>query len=225
MTRVAAIVQARMGSTRFPCKMLADLCGYPVFQWVIERCKRAGSLTEVVIATTTSPADDDLASLARKFGVMVFRGSEEDVLGRFIETAETFNLDVVVRVCADNPLVAPEEIDRLVHFYLRHLPAYAFNHIPRWGNNYPDGLGAEILSAVLLKQIGQSSLVQKHREHVTSYLWEHAYSFDMQTFPCPAPYNQPEMKLDIDTPEDLSFMAEVCETLSFTSSPEEILNR
>jgi len=204
--------------------MLKDLCGFPVITWVIERCKRAKTLTGLVIATTINRVDDDLVSLAQELGVQVFRGSEEDVLWRFIEASRKSNADLVVRICADNPLVAPEEIDRLVNFYRQHQPDYAFNHTPRWGNSYPDGLGAEILSADLLEKIALLGQEKKYREHVTSYLWDHAVSYDMRTFPCPEPYNNPEMKLDIDTPEDLSFMQKVCETLSFNSSPLVIMD-
>ena len=109
-----ALVQARMGSTRLPGKMMMDLCGYPVLHWVLYRLKRATGLAGIVLATTDLERDEPLAELALGLGIQVFRGSETDVLGRFIAAARRFGADPVVRVCADNPMIAPEEIDRLI---------------------------------------------------------------------------------------------------------------
>jgi len=220
--KIVGIIQARMGSSRLPGKMTMDLCGHPILQWVIERCKRASALDEVVLATTTNPEDNDLISLAQDLGIQTFRGNEQDVLQRFIKAADCYKATVVVRICADNPLVSPEEIDRLVDFYLSNLPDYAFNHIPQLGNGYPDGLGAEILSAELLRTIGQNAKDRKYREHVTLYLWDNRESFDFKTIPCPEPYNHPEMKLDIDTYEDFLKMQKICERLFFESTPTDI---
>ena len=219
---IVGIIQARMGSSRLPGKMIADLCGYPVLQWVIERCKRSSTLSKIVLATTTNSEDDCLITLSQSLGIYTFRGSEQDVLDRFIRAAKNFDATTVVRICADNPLVAPEEIDRLVEFYLKELPDYAFNHIPRLHNNYPDGLGAEILSTEILKTIGRSAKDKKYREHVTLYLWENSEYFNIRTLSCPEPYNHPEMKLDIDTFEDLSLVQKICKNLSFESTPTEI---
>lgn len=220
--KVVGIIQARMGSSRLPGKMMMDLCGDTVLQWVIERCKRASSLSEIVLATTTNPEDDCLVTLSQNLETQTFRGSEQDVLGRFIKAAKYFEATIVVRICADNPLVAPEEIDRLVEFFLSESSDYAFNHIPRLNNNYPDGFGAEILSTELLEKIGQSTKDKKYRGHVTLYLWENSELFNIKTLPCPAPYNHPEMKLDIDTLEDFSHMQKICENLSFESTAAEI---
>lgn len=220
--KIVGIIQSRMGSSRLPGKMMMDFCGYPVLQWVIERCKGASLLNEIVLATTTNPEDDCLVTLSQSLEIQTFRGSEQDVLDRLIKAAKNFNSIITVRICADNPLIAPEEINWLVEFYLATAPDYAFNHIPRLGNNYPDGLGAEILSTELLEKIGKLSREKKYREHVTLYLWENSESFDIRTPTCPEPYNHPEMKLDIDTLEDLSRMRKMCENLSFESTAAEI---
>ena len=220
--KIVGVIQARMGSTRLPGKMMMDLCGYPVLQWVIERCKRASTLDEIALATTTNPEDDCLIALSQSLGIQTFRGSEQDVLGRFIEAAKDFDATILVRICADNPLIAPEEIDRLVEFYLAESPDYAFNHIPEMQNNYPDGFGAEILSTELLGKIGKLSKEKKYREHVTLYLWENNESYDIRTPSCPEPYNKPGMKLDIDTMDDFLNLEKICEKLTFKSTPAEI---
>ena len=110
--RTIAIVQARMGSSRLPKKMMMDLAGEPLLHWVLSRVKKAKLLDSIILATSDGAIDDQLVELAQKLNVPVFRGSETDVLGRFLEAANVSKADHVIRVCGDNPLVAPEEIDR-----------------------------------------------------------------------------------------------------------------
>jgi spore coat polysaccharide biosynthesis protein SpsF len=223
--KIVGIIQARMDSSRLPGKTMTDLCGYPVIQWVIERCKRSLKLDEIVVATTIQSVDDVLDQFARRMQVHVYRGNQHDVLGRFIEAAKLYDAEVIVRICADNPLVAPEEIDRLIDYFLEVRPDYAFNHIPKMGNNYPNGLGAEILTYQLLKYISSIARLATHREHVTQYVTDNMDTFDVRTFPCSAPYNEPKMKLDIDVLDDLRRMRKICGQLNFISSPADILNQ
>ncbi len=220
-----ALVQARMGSTRLPGKMMMDLCGYPVLHWVLYRLKRATGLAGIVLATTDLERDEPLAELALGLGIQVFRGSETDVLGRFMAAARRFGADPVVRVCADNPMIAPEEIDRLIAFYLASLEQggdperlYAFNHIPALGNRYPDGLGAEIFSQSLLEHLADRTASPYDREHVTHYLWEYPENYDILPVPAPSEIAYPEVKLDVDTPEDLRRLRLLCNRLSLRSS-------
>ncbi|MBL7074349.1 NTP transferase domain-containing protein [candidate division KSB1 bacterium] len=212
-----------MGSSRLPGKMMEDLCGVPLLTWVIERCKRASALDEIVIATTNNAEDDRLITIAQDLGAEVFRGSEKDVLSRFVVAAEQHNAEIVVRICADNPLVSPEEIDRLFEFYVMNLPDYAFNHVPRLNNNYPDGLGVEIFSKDFLKSINSVATDANYREHVTLWVWEHTDQVNIQTINCPSAYAYPDAKLDIDTPDDLMRMRTLCRHLRFDSKPAEIL--
>ncbi len=201
--KVVALVQARMGSRRFPGKMTQRLGPYPLIRWVLERVRRCRRVDEAVLATSTDPANDVLEREARDLGLSAYRGAEEDVLDRFLRAASAHGAGHVVRVCADNPFVAPEEVDRLVDFYRREGPDYAFNHVPRMDNRYPDGLGAEMLSFPLLKQLGRLAAEPRHREHATLYLWDHADQFRLATFPAPTDIAGPEVKLDVDRPEDL----------------------
>jgi spore coat polysaccharide biosynthesis protein SpsF len=228
--KTVALVQARMGSSRLPGKMMMDLCGYPVLHWVLYRVKQAQRLDEVVLATTERKQDDPLTELAQSLKVRVFRGSEADVLGRFRDAAREFKADVVVRVCADNPLIAPEEIDRLVDLYRSLLNQgadpdrlYAFNHLPRLGNRYADGLGAEIFSQKLLHNLAHLAVAPPHREHVTTYLWEHAADYDIHAVPAPPEVAYPEVKLDVDTPEDLERLRILGAHLSLKSSARDIV--
>lgn len=201
--RTVAIVQARMGSARFPGKMLAHLGGHPLLEWVLRRVSRAQQVDETVLATSTESRDDALAALAAQIGVRTCRGDESDVLGRFVSAAETSNAAWVVRVCADNPLIDPGEIDRLITFFQERACDYACNHMARLDGRYADGFGAEILSAELLRQIANKTRETKHREHVTLYLWDHAAEYRVLAVPAPREVSCPEMRFDVDTLSDL----------------------
>jgi len=223
--KTVGIIQARMTSSRLPGKMMMDLCGYPVIHWVIERTKRSAFLNELVLATTVNNEDDCLCRVAEDFGISVYRGDENDVLLRFIGAAKLHEAETVVRICADNPLVAPEEIDRLVQFFHYEKPDYAFNHRPGMGNGYPDGLGAEATSLKILEGIAQATTEKRYREHVTLYIWDNPQAFTIRSFPCSSPYNEPRMKLDIDTIDDLQGMRGLCGNLSFHCSPDDIFRQ
>ena len=155
MPRTVAVVQARMGSSRFPGKMIARLGAYPLLEWVLRRVRRASSVDAVVLATTDSPRDEALIEIAGRLGVAAYRGSETDVLQRFRDAAEAHRADWIVRVCADNPFVDPEEIDHLIHFFSVNSCDYACNHQDRLGSRYADGFGAEILSSNLLEAVSE----------------------------------------------------------------------
>ncbi len=203
MKRVVGIVQARMGSRRLPEKSMIELRGRPIIEHVVRRVQRAQTLTQVVLATSNQAKDDVLCDVADRLDIQYFRGSENDVLKRFLLAAQAYNANVVVRVCADNPLVAPEEIDRIVLHHLRTGADYSFNHIPLLDNFYPDGLGAEVVNFNILEEMNRKTGDQTHREHVTSYIWDHSTDFHIETIVAPKDIAGSEIKLDIDTETDI----------------------
>ena len=218
MTWVVAIVQARMGSSRFPGKMLAKLGDRDLLSWVLTRVCDAKQVDQVVLATSTSRDDDRLADAASKFNIVVVRGSQDDVLDRFVQSAKVSQADLVVRVCADNPFVAAEEIDRLVVAHNSGNYDYSCNHQQKLGNKYADGFGAEILSASLLNDIARLTTQTSHREHVTSYIWDNSSKFKIQAVVAPAELAFPEVKLDIDTPQELQQLNEFVNNFAVTTS-------
>ena len=198
-----------MGSRRFPGKMLAEYLGQPLLRWVLERTRRSRRVDDVVLATTTLAGDDGLAELAAEMGVEVFRGDEEDVLGRFADAAAVTGAKTVVRVCADRPLIAPEMIDAVINAYMTNYPDYAFNHIPGGGQRPPYGLGAEVLSADLLGTLANTARDPHHREHVTSYIWDHPGDFTILAAECPPEWDagDGDVRFDVDRKEDLDRLA------------------
>ena len=218
MSRVVAVVQARMGSSRFPGKMMAKLGDQELMSWVLTRVCDAKELDQVVLATSTSGDDDQLVEAAANFKVMVVRGSQDDVLDRFVQASRESKADLVVRVCADNPFVAAEEIDRLVVAHKSGSFDYSCNHQQRLGNRYADGFGAEVVSTSLLNEISKLTTQTMHREHVTSYVWDNSAKFRIQAVMAPSDLAFPEIKLDIDTPEDLQKLNEFVQKYAITTA-------
>lgn len=202
--RNVAIIQARMGSSRFPGKMLSLLGGIHLLEWVVRRLLRTTTLAQIVLATSDNANDDVLAELATSLGIAVFRGSEADVLNRFIGAAKMASADNIVRICADNPFIDPIEVDRLVNHFANASCDYACNHQDRLGSNYADGFGAEILSAASLNKIAAKTLEPRYREHATLYLWDHASEYTLTAVEAPTELAFPELRFDVDTPDDLA---------------------
>ncbi len=200
--KIVALIQARLGSTRLPYKMMLSLHGHPVVRWVYERTKKSKKIDDVVVAIPASEDNDVLATYLQNVGANIFRGEESDVLGRFYHAAKLAKATHIVRICADNPLVCHEAIDDLVDFYFEHQCDYAYNHIPV-GNNYPDGLGAEIISFELLKTMHKNAKSASQREHCMNYIRDNSELFRIKTFnPKDARIARPYMRFDIDTFED-----------------------
>ena len=154
LKKIVTIIQARMGSTRFPGKMMADLHGQPLVEWVIRRCKDATRVDEVVLSTSRFARDDPLAAVALECDVQLSRGPEEDVLTRFALAATLASADIVVRVCGDRPLVDPGWTDMAIEYYQSdHSIDLAYNHIESETQAWPRGFGVEVFSADLLRKM------------------------------------------------------------------------
>ena len=225
-----AIVQARMKSSRLPAKMMMNLGGHPILFWVLHRIKKANLIDSILLATTTDKTDDPLVDLAQQLDISVFRGSECDVLERFLGAAEEVGAEKIIRICADNPLVAPEEIDRLVKTYSEilkkggHLEKlYAFNFGPKMNNGYPDGLGGEMFSFKLLQRLDNLATSSSCREHISNYIWSYSEEFSIHSVKAPKEIAFPDIKLDIDTREDKEKLDVLCGYLNPDSSAKEVI--
>ncbi len=203
---VATIVQARMGSQRLPGKVLMDISGRPMLFHVVERLRQANSAGEVVVATTTSEADQEIVSFARDVGVKSFVGSEMDVLERFVLAAEVERADLVIRVTGDCPLIEPTIVDEMVHAHLASGADYTGNLARR---TLPRGLDAEVVATQVLRRIHRMDLEPRHREHVTPFIYENPASFRVHHFEVQGKLRRPELRLCVDTHEDLLLMREI----------------
>lgn len=214
--KIVGIIQARLESSRLPAKMMLCLHGHPIIEWVVRRVGSSRKLDSVVAAIPESKDNDYLAKYILSLGTAVHRGSENDVLGRIYKAATYQEATHVVRICADNPLISGEEIDRLIEFYMNHPCDYAYNHIPK-GNTYPDGFGAEIVSYELLGHIYRAAIEKCHREHCLSFIADNPGQFDIRTFNPPEDISGPDLRFDIDTFDDYCRLSSMDFTIETTT--------
>jgi len=199
--KVVAIVQARMGSTRLPGKVLMDLGGHSVLARVVRRLSRATLVSELVVATTDSPADSPIARESERLHVPCFRGSETDVLDRYHRAALASDAGIIVRVTSDCPLIDPGLVDDTVRTLLQAGADYASNVSPR---TYPRGLDTEVFTAAALRRAWIGARQPHQREHVTPYFTEHPQMFQIVHASGPADYSQHRWTLD--TADDLELL-------------------
>lgn len=213
-----------MESTRLPGKALLELGGHPVLEWVIKRVKSSKKITKVVLATTINSSDDSISELAIALGIDVFRGSQNDVLGRFSDALEMFPSDVVIRVCADNPFVSGSEIDLLISDYLSSPIKYVFNHQPDGECEYSDGFGAELFEAEVLRNLNKTVTEGSMREHLTLAL-KTLNPLDIRGVKARKEVSFPSLKFDLDTQSDFDNLTKLIEfsRISFETSVEEII--
>lgn len=202
--KTVAVIQARMGSNRFPDKMMKRLGGIPLIEWVITRVKSSRAIDQIIVATTSNQRDKVLRSIASNFGVLSIGGSELDVMDRFLEASLITGAENIVRICADNPFIDPIEIDRLVKFFLKNKLDYAFNHQSRNECKYADGFGAEIFSVEQLMKINRLTNDASHREHVTKFFWDFPCDFRIKGMLAPSELSYPELRFDVDEESHLS---------------------
>jgi spore coat polysaccharide biosynthesis protein SpsF len=204
--RAVAIIQARLGSQRFPGKVLADVGGAPLLARMVERVRRATTIAAIVVATPEGPRDEPLRELARHLGVDRWAGSEDDVLARYAGAAERFGADPIVRLTADCPLIDPALVDRCVERFLA-----ADCDIVGLGGAFPDGLDTEVISAAALARAHAEARLPSEREHVTPYLWKHRDRFRGETVEFPASLGG--RRWTVDEPRDLDFVRAVYQRL------------
>lgn len=175
-----AIIQARCGSTRYPNKIFADICGKPLIWHVINRLKFAETVDKIVLATTVNPLDNKLCTWAIENNILIYRGSENDVLNRFYETAREYDADTIIRITADDPFKEPIIIDQAVRMLQETKADFVCNNYPP---TYPEGLDVEVFTRAALEIAELQSKSAFEREHVTQYFYHHSSDFKMLNIP------------------------------------------
>lgn len=204
--KIVGIIQARMGSTRLPGKVLLDLAGEPMLARVVSRAQRASKVDEVVVATTTEPGDEPIVRICRSRGWPCFRGSERDVLDRYYRAAIEHGADCVVRITSDCPLIDPEVIDLVVGELLQKgLTDYASNTLPP--RTFPRGLDVEAVRFEALDRAWRQDENPAWREHVTPYIHRHPEEFALRAVTNDQDYSH--MRWTVDTPADLVFIRRI----------------
>ena len=225
MTRVVAIIQGRMSSSRLPGKILADIAGQPMLTRVYVRTSRARTLSETIFATTIDASDDPVAEYCDLSGIPCTRGSLYDVLDRYYQAAKETSAEVVVRITADCPVIDPGLIDNVVNTVISDQSSvdFAANRLPPpWGRTYPIGLDTEVCTFASLERAWKEAKEPQHREHVMPYFYEGVKLItdnrSLSTGLSPRGFNIAllhhttdfgDYRWTVDTPEDLEFMRQV----------------
>ena len=199
-----------MTSKRLPGKVLHKILGKSILELMIERLRRIPSLSEIVLATTTNAADDEVAQLARRLGVGLWRGSEEDVLGRVVDAAINARADIVVETTGDCPLIDPDLVERSIQAFLAGDADCVSNaFIP----TYPLGMDHYVVAANTLREAANETDDALDREHVIRFLLRQPTRFRLLNLPAPAPLYRPNLSLTLDYAEDFSLIRAVFERL------------
>lgn len=202
-----AIIQARLGSSRLPGKVLADLNGRPMLSWLLARLRATPGLDEIVVATTLTTADDELVRwlAANEPSIPCHRGSENDVLARFQGAAQAASADLIVRITADDPLKDPQIISRMLRAFEDDPTLDYFSNTIE--PSYPEGLDVEVFTRAALERAHAEARLASEREHVTPYIWKNRSMF--RTGQLHYKRDLSDWRWTVDKPADLDFMRTV----------------
>lgn len=204
--KIVASIEARMGSSRLPGKMTADIGGRPTLVRVIERLRQAQRLDAIVLATSTAAEDERLAALADAEGIPCFRGSEDDVLERVAEAHRMMGSETVVQVCGDCPLLDPDIVDQAVETFRANDCDLVATGAQQ---SYPQGTEVSVFAFAALSDLAATTRDPAHREHVTLGFHEQPEHYRVVHLMAPMVLQAPDLRLQLDYPEDLELIRRV----------------
>lgn len=206
MGRVIASIEARMGASRLPGKVLADINGAPALARMVRRLRRCRTLDGVIVATTTNRSDDAIVAWAESEGLPCYRGSEEDVLARVAEAQRSMGAETVVELCGDCPLTDPEVIDLGVDtFRANNCDVVSTT----WKPSFPQGIDVQVFPLRSLEEVARTVDDPAIREHVSLYFYEHPDSYRIVHLTAPARWRYPGYRFLLDYPDDLRLFREL----------------
>jgi spore coat polysaccharide biosynthesis protein SpsF len=206
MPRVVASIEARMGSSRLPGKVLMDINGRPSLSRLVERLRACTKVDDIVVATSTDPRDQAIVDWAKAENVAVFRGSEDDVLQRVVDAQKFMNSDVVVEITGDCPLLCPEVIDMgVATFFANAVDVVTNAREP----SYPMGADVQVFRTNDLDWVAQNVSDSAVREHVSLYFYEQPQKYRVMHLMAPPRWHAPRYRLQLDYQQDLEFIREV----------------
>lgn len=207
---IAGIIQARLGSSRLPGKIMLQACGKSMLELMIERVKRSEKLEKIIIATSTNNEDDEIVEFCKRVKIDCYRGSEYDLLTRYKEAADTFGADVIVRLTSDTPIIDSKTIDDAVEVYVKNNYDFVSNCYPM-PRTYPDGTNVEIFSRELLNEVDREARKPSEREHVTFFMWMQPKRYRI----CRVDYQKDisKYRLNLDYKEDYIVLKAIFEAL------------
>lgn len=208
--KIVATIEARMTSSRLPGKVLMEFCGKPDLQHIIERLRRSQYVDEVVVATTVNKTDDPVIELCEQLKCKYYRGSEEDVLQRVLDTAKSVNADLIVEITGDCPVIDWRHVDYLVEMFGAGNYDYVANVIKR---TFPRGFDTQVYPVAVLEGVNQLTNDPLDHEHVSLYIYNHPERYRLGNWEAPTLVHHPEFEITLDTKEDYQLIKKVYEEL------------
>lgn len=216
--KVVAIIQARIGSTRLPGKVMKTIADKTILEHVIERVKNSKEIDDIIIATTTKENDNVIVKEAERLGIKWFRGSEDDVLSRYYYAAQENKADAVVRITSDCPLIDSEIMDKMIYTFKTSSLDYLSNTITR---TYPRGLDCEVFRFQALETSFGNAKLMHQREHVTPYIYENTQLFKIEQFTDNE--DNSDLRCTLDTEEDYQTIKKTLEGIKANYTYEDLL--
>jgi len=200
------VIQARMSSNRLPGKVLLEIEGLPMLFRQADRLMHMMQEIPIIIATSDEDSDNPIQLMCNDYGIRCFRGSLDNVMGRFISCADEYNLDFIVRVGGDDPLIDPECCKSLIsaHKKENYDFLYASNK-----EGWPYGAAAELISVKKLKEAHKKTTSSFYREHTIPYFFDNSENFNMKRVIAPSHICRPNYFLTVDFPEDLELIRKI----------------
>lgn len=208
--KVTAIIQARMGSTRLPGKVMMKIKDKTVLQHIVERVKAAKNIRDIIIATTLNESDCIIQEEADKLGVKCFRGSEDDVLSRYYLAAKKNDSDVIIRITSDCPVIDYKIIDKMIEKFFIYNEKDKIDYMSNFDvvpNTFPRGMDIEILTFSALEKTYKEAIKGYEREHVTPYIYENIDKFKIQGFMNNEDFSK--YRFTLDTVDDLKAISTI----------------
>ncbi|MWV40050.1 glycosyltransferase family protein [Natrialba sp. INN-245] len=218
MVKTIAVIQARVGSTRLPGKVMYPLDGRPTLERVTQRVNKADSVANVVTATSTTSQDDVIEHCTRNYGGDLVRGSESDVLSRFARAVDRYDPEIVVRITGDCPLIDPEVVDEVVESLRATSTDYATNIMDR---TFPRGFDVEAFTTDAFNELYDEATKPHHREHVTPYFREHPNVFKLENISSEQVYDvewmqdRTDLRLTLDEADDYEVLRRIYESVPY----------
>lgn len=214
--KIVASIEARMGSSRLPGKVLMDIHGKPALARLVDRLRQCRRIDDIVVATSAGQGDDVIEAWAQDYDVPVYRGSEDDVLQRVVDAHRYMGSDIVVEITGDCPLMDPDTVDLAVETFLANDCDVAANvRVP----SYPQGTDVQVFSAKDLEKVAATIDDLAVREHVSLYFYENPSLYRIVHMLAPRSGQAPDLRLQLDYPEDLEFIRRVYERLEPAHGP------
>lgn len=206
--KTVATIEARMTSSRLPGKPMMEVCGYPILGHLVDRLKAVESIDVIVLATTTNHTDEVMADYASSIGIEVFRGDENDVMGRVVNAGKSVDADVIVEITGDCPIIDPEIIEQAIRIYQENTYDYVGNQHVR---SYPDGMDVQVFALDTLVKSELMTNEPLDREHVTLHIRNNPQIFSHLNIVAPPEQHWPDLGLTLDEQSDFNLLKVIIE--------------